>query len=859
MAASREDRAYTAALLAFHDKFYSLATNKLTQYLQVYRKSTNAPMAGLLLAQSDYYLGDYAAATSWLADPVNVAAAQAVGLADRYDYWHAEVQYAQGDLQGAAQKLLSVGQNYSNSPVGLNATVEAAAIYAQYTNWAQVDTVLDNASGLFQRSAANDPDGDQVIIGRLLQAESKCAQHAYAAAIPILNLLNPAKLSAEQSWKRSHLLYRAAFGRNDLDAALAAATNLLDIARAAVLLAATNQLQAGRADQASIWSTNLAESVACKAGVLEGKNRLAEAADAWRDNLATNAPAAYQQHAVFKLAELAVARQDLAGAESVLDKFLSQFPDSAASEPALLMLGELQYQDYLAQRPATNGLAAAQARLNQFITTYTNSPLLGKAYLDRGWCYWCAGRYADSFADFQSAAQRLAPSADLAVARFKMGDCQFAQGNYAGAQTNYESVLTDFSAYPQAANALAGSALYQILRARMELHDAPGMYDTMRRLLEKYAATTLADSSLLLAGQGLSDFNSPDKAREVLLRFQRECTNSPLAPEVAFAYARTYERERPPDWLAAVTSYNAWLQTYVTNGLRSQVEYARAWAVSQTGDESRAFILFTNFCADYPASTNTPLAYWWLGDYCFRLGTNFVDAEKYYELIFQHFSTNELANRAQLAAARAAMARFDYSGAIRSYLDPLLKNADCPPDLVTKAKFAYCEALRMITDTNFASLQLATNLLGQIYTQYPTNMQGAQAWCETADIDQLMGVFDAATNAYWQALSLPSAGDELRNRARVGLGDVLRKKADLLPDDDGNGLRSQALDQYLEVLYLRSSDYWIKRAGLNALPLVTRAGVGNAGQAGRLIDRMEQLLPQLKDTLEKKRAAAAGN
>ena len=72
-AASREERAYGAAVAAFNDKFYDRAEAGLTQFLQTYRKSTNAPAAVLLLAQSEFYLGKYSVAITRLTDTNNVA------------------------------------------------------------------------------------------------------------------------------------------------------------------------------------------------------------------------------------------------------------------------------------------------------------------------------------------------------------------------------------------------------------------------------------------------------------------------------------------------------------------------------------------------------------------------------------------------------------------------------------------------------------------------------------------------------------------------------------------------------------------------------------------------------------------
>jgi len=138
-----------------------------------------------------------------------------------------------------------------------------------------------------------------------------------------------------------------------------------------------------------------------------------------------------------------------------------------------------------------------------------------------------------------------------------------------------------------------------------------------------------------------------------------------------------------------------------------------------------------------------------------------------------------------------------------------------------------------------------------------TNIVGALAWSKTGDCDLQMGALDAATNAYAQVLSSPSASQELRNQAEVGLGTVLEKKAESLPPDAQRPLLALALNYYADVLYttnLIGDAFWTKKAGLRALPLMM---ILKEGDRNKFFDTLERWLPPLKDILEKKRAALA--
>src|ERR1019366_7503205 len=130
-ASLREERTYAAALDAFHDKFYERAETGLTQFLQTYGRSSNAPMAVLLLAQSEFHLGNYTNAITRLTASNNLARAQAAGLADRYAYWTGEAQFAGGNFTDAAETFVSLTDNFPDSPLDLSAVVEAAAAFGQ--------------------------------------------------------------------------------------------------------------------------------------------------------------------------------------------------------------------------------------------------------------------------------------------------------------------------------------------------------------------------------------------------------------------------------------------------------------------------------------------------------------------------------------------------------------------------------------------------------------------------------------------------------------------------------------------------------------------------------------------------------
>jgi TolA-binding protein len=834
--AAKEQRDFAAAIGAFNDGMYSRAETELGQFQKNYPASTNAPMAVLLEAQAQFKQGEFTNAIALLNETTNLA--KAGNLADRYFYWTAESQFTNGDFSAAADTFSSLVKNFPKSPLQLSSAVEAASAYERMTNWAAINLLLEDANGVFQRAAQTDPRNELVLRGRLLLAQAKFAQKDLAGEFAVLTSLDSQALKPELDWQRAYLLNQNRLATGDLEAALAATTNLLQIARL--------ENDGGL----------IAESMAARAETLERMGRAAEAMAAYQENLGTNAPVEMQREAALKVAELAMAQNQFTNAEQLPEKFLAQFADIA-----LLTAGELHLKSFVAQSSATDQLQQAQTNFDQFIGTFTNSPLLGKAYLDRGWCGWLAGKFSESLEDFKAAMEKLPPSEDLAVAKFKLGDAQLQQNDFAGALENYHSVLDDFTNFPAVVQTLGGLAQFQRLRADLELTNLDDANIALGQVLKFYSGSGLADDGILLFGEKLTDLRQPATARTMLEKYLDMNLTSPLRPQIDLAVARTYEQQQ--NWTSAISQYETWLNDFPANELRPQVEYARAWANFQARNETNALAQFTNFVAEFPADELAPQAQWWVADHFFRAG-EWADAEKNYAAVFQNtnWQGSPVANRtnlfypAQLMAGRAAMGWLGYSDAIH-YFTGLTGDTNCPPDLNAQALFAYGSALMIkpSDDTNnpLANFKLAASVFGQIGQ---TNGLGAPAQIEIGKCDLQLANYDDATNAYATVFNSTNADISARSQAQIGFGIALEKKAALATGDEQRALLKQALDNYLAVWDTRLDDsrdmFWVKNTGLQALPLVQMLG---AGDAGKFIDQMEQYFPQLKDSLEKKRAS----
>jgi outer membrane protein assembly factor BamD (BamD/ComL family) len=848
---SREERAYAAAIAPFQDEMWSRAATNLLQFISKYPDATNVPEAVLRLAQAEYRQGEFAEAIATL----DQHKAGAGDFAGQYAYWTGEAQFAAGNFIAAADTLSSIPRDFPKSPLQLRltATVAAAAAWAQLGDWQRHDALLDNPDGVFQQAAQQDPAGKLVLTGQLSRENSKYQQRDYSDVLAMYAVLTNqwAALDQNQQCQAAYLDHLASMELGDYAGALAAATNLVQIARTPA-----------RQD----W---LATAWAAQGAALKPLGRTNEALLAYGQNLLPGVPEKDQQAAILTISALAVAQADLTNAAAMLEQFLNRFPAAPESELALLTLGELQLKNFAATSE-TNQLDAAQTNFDQFIGTFTNSPLAGKAHLDRGWCEWLAGDVTNSLSDFEAAVQSasLSPE-DMAVARFKTGDAMFALANYAGAAENYQAVLDDFDGFPKVAEGLGDRALYQVLRADLELKDRAGAEAAMDKLLAKFPASDLSEHSPLLVGEAFSDFGLQKNARKVFQRFLGQYPGSALRPQVELAVARTFEREG--DWPAAITNYEGLLANHPVNNLLPQVEYAMGRACYHAGRETNAFQIMTNFVAQFPTNQLAPIAQWWVADHFYRLGgTNLVAAEQNYEQIFQTpaWKDSGLVYPAQLMAARAAVGRQDLQDA-KNYLVNLLADlaadTNSPPDLKTQARFAYGGVLMQLDspDTNrpTANFELATNVFTQVIQANPTNESGARAWCELAKCEMQLLNYAAATNAFAQVFDSPCADVSEWSEAKTGLGQALEKFAATLTGTSRNDVLRMARDSYLDVFYTwtgqnlrggKADPFWVRKAGLLALPLIEKLGMGDPD---KFVDQMEDLFPQSKDSLEKKRSA----
>lgn len=540
-----EAGAFDTAAEEFRAGFWKSAEADFSDFAKTYPESTNLPYAFLCQAVARFHQTNYAGTI----DLLSGHQAQAGKLADDYLFWQAKALQAKGDSAASAESFKKLIQQFPTSRLCLEASVEEAQAQAKLGDWSRVIELLRKPDGIFQKAVGTNASNEAILTGWLLLGEAQLARQDYAGVEEAVKPLAGLHPNPSAAWHCHYLVSRLRMAQGHPEEALAASSNLLAEAT-------------GAGDPAQ-----LAETYAFLAGVFARLNRTNEAINAFTNNLAGGISAERQTQALTNVTKLLIAADRLPEAVARLEASTEHVPDPPA-DLALVLLGELRLkQDALdpgASRaeavgtnapPATHYLDKATAALTRMTQKFTNSLFLGRAELDLGWCYWEQRKWRECQDACQAAVGRLPDSPlDQATARFKLADALFMQTNYAGAVTQYQNLIAHYGDLPQVKTNLIERALYQMARAGLAGGDWPSVTDAVAKILAWYPNGFHTHPGALPAGQDKGRPGDPAGLREMFTNVLERMPDSPLAPQIGIAIARTFEQENKlPE---AVAQYN---------------------------------------------------------------------------------------------------------------------------------------------------------------------------------------------------------------------------------------------------------------------------------------------------------------
>jgi TolA-binding protein len=847
-----ETRAFRTAANAFQDGLYEIAQREFTMFVAAYPQSPMLPEAILLQARSALQRSNAVTAINLLSTNL----VRAGPLAELYRYYLGTALLAASNYQAAAKSFAKITADAPDSVLLLEASYGEAQARFQLREFSGVTTLLGNTNGNFQRAARRRPNDVLTIRGKLLLAESLLEKKKFREAEQVTRQLAESNLSPEYLWDRQQLLCRILVADNRALEALVQSTNLV---------------------QAAVATTRpklLADSVAFQAGILEQLDRFDEAGRAYTNNLAETAPIESRKRALLRIIEIKISQDRSAEAAQVLEEFLARYPDDRGSDVSLLTLGELQLKDFFSSQTTnassglsgnTNRLQQALAHFDRLLATYTNSPLSGKALLQKGWGLWLAGSFADSALAFEAAAEALPASEDQAIARFKLADAQLAQGDYTNALRNYRILTNDFFGETRVRDELFPHAIFQIVRASLESGDAIGAASAMRQLLDAGSDGFFTEQSLFVVGQSFLKARQPAEARRLFEEFLRRFPDQPLAPRVELSLARTYLQEGK--WGEAIDRYERWIDRFPTNELRARAEFNRGLAYFRSGDDTNAFLVFTNLVHRFPSHELAPLAQYWIGDYFHRHG-QYGDAQRAFQIIPENtaWPLTNLTYRARFMAGCSAFAGQLWKDA-EDHFTKLVNDRNCPDEIVAEAFFALGDTFIKEDAAPGKPLQKfadARTAFAKIPTLFATNHLAQRlvplAWGRMGDCclqlaSQDPKQYESATNAYTQAMA--SSDVSTRSLAEFGLATALELQAATRPPGESSELLKSAFEHYYNILIGQNlldkeqpDPVWVEKAGVAAARLAEEQKQWRV--AMKIYERLQNVLPPLRSHFREK-------
>ena len=609
----------------FADGRYQPAEDTFSNFVANYPNSTLRTNALLYLARSRIELSNYAGALELLQREM-----PAGKLEPDFVYWMARADYGMNDYTNAIERCTHLLENPADPPLPLRATLLQARALAKLADWTNVIALLSLTNGVFQsaiRAGESDPDA---VNGFFLLGEAYLTNRQDALAEAVIGGIDTNSLSLDLRWQRQYLLDRILLKEGHLEEALAGSTNLLSFA--------------SRSSQAQRIATAF-----MRGEIFERTRQIAEAIQSYSNNLERGFPPEVKRQALWKTIDLKLQQNQPSNTMQWLDGFILKSTNEPSQDLAryldlaLFHLGDLKLKAYFAPpEPGTNAapasdttlLSSAMTNLDRLIRDFTNSELLGSAFLDRGWCDWALGDYAAATNHFSAAAKRLPWSENQAAALLKLGDACFQSGDYRTAVAQYNRLLQDYATMASVTNQLFDLALYQLVQADLKLGDEDAARAAAERVLAWFPVSGFGGQSLLLMG----DVSSNQKTNSLVARatFQQlleKYPGTPLWPEILLRIARTYEQEG--DWTNAFNAY-ARLEgdpDFATNARRPQVEFSLALACGKAGLESNALVRMSNVVSQFPGDPNAALAQNWIGNYHFNHG-NYGDANYAFQELY---------------------------------------------------------------------------------------------------------------------------------------------------------------------------------------------------------------------------------
>lgn len=809
-ATPEETKLYRLAQAAFKDGIYDLAERQFAEFLKQFPESAQADGAQLLLGRAQLYQGKWQDAVTTLQGALTKFPEK---RPDSFRFWLAEA-YVRGEKYAEAESryadLLETMPRSSYRPQALYGQA-----YAQFKQ-ENYDAAAESLE-LLAKLAPKEEVGQEA---ELLRGQLDLARGA----------LEPAeKIFAEviAKYPDTRTAYRADiwFGES-----LARREQFEDALKHYATVIAAFKDKPNKPVDAQL----AAEAWNGEGWVFWKQGKFTEAAEAFSLAFTNAQSRQLKRDALLKLGEASVRAGKLADGVAKLKSFLQTNPADPLAEEVQLAIGNLLM--------GSDDFKAALPEFVSFITKFPKSALLAKANMNAGWCAWKLNQTAEALSYFKQAFALASDAAgenkDPALASealFKVGDAQYALGEYADAINSYQRLISSAPG-----NKLLDRAMFQLGQSYQRTRNAEAASHTFGSLIEQFPASDYAPEAQFNIGVINVGLGKEEEARAAFRDVVSKFPQSDWAQRAALAVGESFYREAKYDEAAA--EFDKLIQAAPQSELGQRAFYNRGWCYFAKGQPDKTLAEFSEFLKKYPESPLAPDVQFWIADYYMKQ-KDFIKAQEQFQLLAKTYATSKLADSAQYMAGRAAYLRQDYKTAIELY-EALIKGF---PESSWRcdARFGEGDAL-----SELGQFEDALIVFDSLLTQFPDCYLLCDAQGRKADCLFTLNRYDDAVLSYRKALDCARELDPaIRNQLYYKLGQSYEKAGKL----------TDAFEWYSKAVYEQSETpdpsapperFWMCKAGLAA------GAVKEQQQAWRdaitLYERVAGLCADMKPLLEER-------
>ena len=355
-------------------------------------------------------------------------------------------------------------------------------------------------------------------------------------------------------------------------------------------------------------------------------------------------------------AELEEGQGDLAAAVSRWSGLIKDFPRSSS-------LPEYLFRRAAALR-ASGAPFAALDDYQRIVADFATSTFRNESAFAIGSIYAERGEFPRALPFFQSVART--PDAGEAGERSRLSValCQFDMGSFAAALASFQTLRAAApSSIPEGTIVLyAGRALYRLER----LDEAASRFREAADLLSGPSFPLGADARYWL-GWSYLRLGRLVESRDAFLDLARAYPQDARRPEALFR-AAVAETMRSND-AAAIGLFDQVLalpRDAVSDDVREQTLYERAWALSRAGTADENAPAFEDLAREFPAGRLAPRAFFTLAEKAFDAG-HYPEAQAEYLRVAHDFPRSPLAVQAQYWGAESMRRAGDVPGAVEAF------------------------------------------------------------------------------------------------------------------------------------------------------------------------------------------------